>query len=161
MISRCVCFTTDAGYLFPTLLSAIQARAHSDKALADCIIIQFGELGAADGLFHQVCKDKGILLIQAGVEHLHGFSAMYARLFLDELLPSRYADILYLDGDIQIGRSLNDLIAWNLAPGKCFAAVADPLAIELQQGSGRSEEISRYFHDLGVTSSPASPYFNS
>jgi lipopolysaccharide biosynthesis glycosyltransferase len=147
--------------LFPTVLSAIQARAHSDEALADCIIIQFGVPGALDAVFQQICREKGIQLIQAGAEHLHGFSAMYARLFLNELLPMQYRDILYLDGDIQIGRSLNALIAWDLPPGKAFAAVADPLAIELQLGNGRAAEISRYFENLAVTSSPASPYFNS
>ncbi len=161
MISRCICFTTDSGYLFPTMLSAIQARAQSDEATVDCIIIIFGELTVANSVFQSICREKNILLIEVSAEHLQGFTAMYARLFLDELLPSQYTEILYLDGDIQIRGSLNDLIAWDLPAGKAFAAVADPLAIELQQASRRTPEISRYMAGLGVTSSPALPYFNS
>jgi lipopolysaccharide biosynthesis glycosyltransferase len=161
MISRCVCFTTDSGYLFPTVLSAIQARAQTDANLADIVIIQFGASAAADAALHQVCRDKNIVLILPDMALLQGFTTMYARLFLDEILPAQYQDILYLDGDIQIRLPLDEIIRRDLAPGNAFAAVADPLAIEVQQNSRRAPEILSYFENLGVKSSPELPYFNS
>lgn len=161
MNNRCVCFTTDAGYLFPTLLSAIQAREHLSTNIADVVVILFAQDEMFDKAFAQVCFDKSVLLMVVDNSALRGLTAMYGRLFLNELLPAHYTDILYLDGDVQICASLDAVLTRKLRDGNAFAAVADPMAIEVRQKNSRGVEIHDYFQGLGITSSPEQPYFNS
>jgi lipopolysaccharide biosynthesis glycosyltransferase len=159
MNTRCVCFTTDLGYLFPTLLSAIQAREALDST-ADVVVILFNSGAAVEEVFGQVCAAKNIEFLTRPLDVLEDFSAMYARLFLCELLPSHYAHILYIDGDVQIRDSLNPLMSWRPAGPETFCAVADPMAVALHNDAER-QDIRAYFESLGVESSPRRPYFNS
>jgi lipopolysaccharide biosynthesis glycosyltransferase len=159
MNHACVCFTTDMGYMFPSLLSAVQARERLDPAHGDVIIVLVSEAGV-DELFFEICRQKGIILIIAPPEMLRGHNSMYARLFLDEMLPAQYSRILYIDGDVQIVAPLDGLIALPLAPG-ALAAAADPMCIEAERDSPQARRFNAYFASLGVKNSPATPYFNS
>ena len=105
----CACFITDLGYMFPSLLSAIQARQNLAK-IADVVIILFTKDGKVDDLFHEICRQKEIILITANLAVLQSHAPMFARLFLDTLLPEVYSRILYIDGDVQITACLNDLV---------------------------------------------------
>jgi lipopolysaccharide biosynthesis glycosyltransferase len=159
MNTRCVCFTTDLGYLFPTLLSAVQARKNLDES-ADVIIILFWTGATVAQVFQDVCATQNIIFLIRSPQILQGFTTMYARLFLCELLPVQYAHILYVDGDVQIAGSLNPVIAWRPVGPEVFCAVADPMAVELIHDETR-QDIRGYFESLGVKSSPRRPYFNS
>jgi lipopolysaccharide biosynthesis glycosyltransferase len=86
---------------------------------------------------------------------------MYARLFLTEILPEKYKRVLYIDGDVQIGESLNELIRAELPDHHAFAAVPDPLSILLHEAKGKFPKVESYFKGLGVENSPTRPYFNS
>jgi lipopolysaccharide biosynthesis glycosyltransferase len=158
-VKRCVCFTTDLGYLFPTLLSAIQARKFAGRDVADVVIILFDAGDYAD-LVLEICREEHIVPILAGSSILGEHTAMYARLFMDELLPAQYERILYVDGDVQIRLSLDELLQLDLA-GKWFSAVADPMAVLLHQGDKQAGQIADYFGSLGVKSELTTPYFNS
>ncbi len=158
-VKRCVCFTTDFGYLFPTLLSAVQARQFVGLGVAEVVIILF-DGGAHSGLFLDICERERIVPILAGSASLGGHPAMYARLFLNSLLPSDYTRILYVDGDVQIMRPLDELLQMNLKE-KSFSAAADPMAVLVHQGGKRAAGILTYFASLGVESTLTTPYFNS
>lgn len=158
-VKRCVCFTTDLGYLFPTLLSAAQARKLVRADVADIVIILF-DVGDYAGLVRELCEKENIVPVMASSSILGGHSAMYARLFLDELLPPTYERVLYVDGDVQIVLPLDELIMADLE-GKSFSAVADPMSVAFEKGDKQDVKISDYFGSLGVTSSPETPYFNS
>lgn len=161
MINRCACFLTDLGYLFPSLLCAIQARKFLDRETADVVIILFGTTPETTALFSRICEQNQIILICADQEILEGYSTLFARLFLSQILPEKYQRVLYLDGDIQIGDSLNELIRTEL-PANCdFAAAADPMAIELYESKSDHPKIQSYFESIGVKSTPDRPYFNS
>ena len=58
MVQNCICFTTDAGYLFPTLVAAIQARAHSSRELADVAVYCIGPESAETETFAEVCAEE-------------------------------------------------------------------------------------------------------
>jgi lipopolysaccharide biosynthesis glycosyltransferase len=161
MPDRCACFLTDLGYLFPALLCAIQARNFLERDTADVVIILFDSTAQTTELFSRICEQNGIILICADREILKGYSAMYARLFLTRILPDKYQRILYLDGDIQITGSLDALIQKALPANCSFAAVPDPMAIELHVSKGEHPVIKPYFDGIGVKSSLARPYFNS
>ena len=155
----CACFITDLGYMFPSLLSAIQARQNLAK-IADVVIILFTKDGKADDLFHEICQQKEIILITANLAVLQSHTPMFARLFLDTLLPEVYSRILYIDGDVQITACLNDLVQSQF-PDDAFLAVADPMAIVADEANAEAKQIAVYFETLGVKNSPATPYFNS
>ncbi len=161
MIDRCACFITDTGYLFPTVLAATQARKFLDREIADVVIILFDTPPEKAELIAKICERNQIILICVSDEILQGYNAMYARLFLTELLPAKYKRVLYMDGDIQITGSLNDLIQTELPGDSDFAAVPDPMAIELYEAKSGDPKIQSYFEGIGVNSSPARPYFNS
>ncbi len=161
MTDRCACFLTDRGYLFPTVLAAIQARKFLDPDVSDVVIILFDAQPEHADLLAEICEQNQILLLCPDNELLQGYSAMYARLFLAQLLPVKYRRVLYMDGDIQITGSLNDFIRTEL-PANCdFAAAPDPMAIELAEAKSGDPKIQSYFDGIGITSSPAKPYFNS
>lgn len=161
MPNRCACFFTDLGYLFPALLCAIQTRKYLERETADVVIILFDSTPQTTELFSRICEQNGIILICADRQILEGYSAMFARLFLSRLLPDNYQRVLYLDGDIQITGSLNALIQIALPENCDFAAVPDPMALELHVSKGEHRVIQSYFDGIGVKSSPARPYFNS
>jgi lipopolysaccharide biosynthesis glycosyltransferase len=161
MVNPCACFITDAGYLFPTVLAATQARKFLDREIADVVIILFDSVPETAELITKICEQNEIILICFSNEILQGYNAMYARLFLTELLPAEYKRVLYMDGDIQITGSLNQLIQTELPGGCDFAAVPDPMAIELYEAKSGDPRIQSYFEGIGVNSSLARPYFNS
>ena len=156
----CACFITDLGYMFPSLLSAIQARQNLDADIADVVIILFTKDGQVDDLFHEICRQKAIILIAADLSVLQSHTPMFARLFLDTLLPEVYSRILYIDGDVQVTACLNDLVQSQF-PDDAFLAVADPMAIVADEANPEAKQIAMYFDRLGVKNSPATPYFNS
>ena len=161
MISRCACFLTDLGYLFPSLLCAVQARKFLDPESTDVIIVLFDSTSQTTELFSNICRQNGIILICADREILGGHSAMYARLFLSQILPEPYQRILYLDGDMQIGDSLNTLIQTELPENCDFAAAPDPMAIQLHESKSDHPNIQRYFDGIGIKNTPERPYLNS
>jgi lipopolysaccharide biosynthesis glycosyltransferase len=160
MNRACACFTTDLGYMFPSLLSAIQARQNLDARTTDVVIILFRAAETNDDLFIEICRQKQIILITSDLDVLQSHTAVYARLFLDALLPEAYSRILYIDGDVQINAGLNELIQTEL-PGDSFSAVADPMCIVADQAGSEGRQITAYFDRLGVRNSPSTPYFNS
>jgi lipopolysaccharide biosynthesis glycosyltransferase len=160
MNDACACFTTDLGYMFPSLLSAIQARKHLDADKCDVVIILFTRGEVVDDVFNAACRQKGIVLITADLGELQGHTTMYARLFLNKLLPPAYTRILYIDGDVQITASLNPLIQADL-PEDRFSAVADPMCVTADQAIPEAEAVKAYFRSLNVQNTLATPYFNS
>jgi lipopolysaccharide biosynthesis glycosyltransferase len=92
----------------------------------------------------------------AALEHLPvrgKFPAIvYARLFLDRLLPAEVERVLYLDCDTMVRRHLDVLYDTDLA-GKALAAVADPYHDGIKLG--------RDIRDKKSPFDAADPYFNS
>ena len=122
----CVCYMANQGYLFQSLVSAIQARVFSPP---DCDIIIYDltkEPGEESRRIARVCAIKGILYIWADPGFLGDLHIMNARLFLDQLLPVEYNEILYLDGDTQVVGDLTPLLSFQPQPGG-LCAVRDPM----------------------------------
>lgn len=122
----CVCYMANQGYLFQSLVSAIQARAFSPP---DCDIILYDLTdiqGEESRSIQRVCEIKGIEYKWVHPSFLGGLHIMNARLFLDQLLPENYVEILYLDGDTQIVGDLGPLLTFQPQAGG-FCAVRDPM----------------------------------
>lgn len=151
--NRCACYTTNDGYLLPTVISALQARQHSG-AEVDVVICHIGRVGPAAEAAAAVCAAEriGFLSVDAdAIDHKH---VMFARLFLDRILPDRYRRVLYLDGDTQIAGSLAPLLDAAPPPGGLLAA-PDPMILTMERLKGRRA----YLDDIGL--GRAGFYFNS
>lgn len=122
----CVCYIANKGYLFQSLVSAIQARRFAPE---DCSIFLFDlsrEQGDESRRIADVCRAKGIDYVWHAPDFLGGLHIMNARMFLDQMLPSDYGEILYLDGDTQIVADLTPLLAFQPQDGR-LCAVRDPM----------------------------------
>ena len=160
MPSCCVLFTTDQTYLFPTLVSAIQARAHAGADKADVAIFAFGLERDAERDFAPLCAREGILFFTVGIQVLDGASAMLARLFLNRFVPSHYSQYIYLDGDVQIVASIDPLIDCQLESGT-FMATNDPMTFMLGESGGDARSFAGNMAAIGLNEIQARSYFNT
>lgn len=152
--------TTDEAYLFPTLVAAIQARKHASPDAADILICHFGLTSHTEAIFGPICADSGIGLLFVAPATIEQASPMMSRLFLDRFIPARYTQFLYMDGDIQISRSLDPLIAAVVDPG-CFLAVNDPMTFLLGDPGPLSRDLGAHLAGIGLTPGEAGRYFNT
>ena len=156
----CIAYTCDPAYLFPTLVSACQARAHASHDLADVIIFGFGLDSSTLDLVSPICASEHVELLPVASEVIENAPTMHARLFLDRFAPPQYTRFLYMDGDVQITGSLNPLIQIHVPPGR-FLAANDPLTFQIDDGSRQSRLLARHLQSLGFAEEQAHLYFNS
>ncbi len=159
-VQTCVCYCTDQSYLFPTLVSALQARAHAAADIADIIIVCFDVDAVTFSIAGSICKKNNIIIFSRSRSDIDGASAMLGRLYLDEILPENYRNILYVDGDTQIKYCLNELLSCP-PPKEHFFASADPMVFLLEDDSREGEGVREHFVDIGLTSQKSTLYFNT
>ena len=164
MISRspacCIVFTTDSQYLFPTLVSAIQARRHASPHKAEVIIFCVDLDEEARTVFAPICARENVGLLSIPGSVIEGQTAMLARLFLNRFVPAQYTQYLYLDGDVQIHSSLDPLIDSEVPPGH-FMAANDPITFLLADQGRFSRELAAHMRSLNLTERQSLRYFNS
>lgn len=160
MPSCCICYTTDPGYILPTLMSARQARQFSSATKSDVAIFSIGGDHDLARVLGPICAAERIHLIPVKPRDIEGAGAMLARLFLDRLAPPGYDQLLYLDGDIQITGSLDPLLDCDV-PKRHFMAVTDPMSFSLGGRSRQDRELADYFTEIGIPAERERHYFNS
>ena len=156
----CIVFTADSQYLFPTLVSAMQARRHASPDRADVILFCVDLDTATRAVFAPICDREHIDLRTVRSHMIEGQTAMLARLFLNRFVPARYTQYLYLDGDVQIHSSLDPLIDAEVHPGH-FMAANDPSTFLLAEQGKFSRELAAHMASLGLSKQQALGYFNS
>jgi lipopolysaccharide biosynthesis glycosyltransferase len=160
MPSCCICYTTDPMYLFPTFVSAIQARTFSSLEKADVIIFCADLDNETEKVFGPLCARENIGLVSITRDIIEGQTAMLARLFLNRLVPDQYTHYLYLDGDVHIKASLDPLIDAEVPSGH-FLAANDPITFLLADNRPQSRNLSEHLSSIGLTRGEALSYFNS
>ncbi len=160
MSNRCICYTTDPGYLFPTFVSAMQARRHAPTHIADVAIFSIGVPAQQEAAFAHASAQEGIRFLSVPSKHLDGASAMLARLFLDRIVPADYDQLLYIDGDTQITNTLVPLLQAQVPPGH-FCAASDPMTFSLQSSNRSDQQLINYFSSIGLNATKQRTYFNS
>lgn len=124
-MKSCVCYVIDDNYLFPTLVSAIQARKNVPASLADVIIACICEKHDKGHIAEEVASKFGVQILYVTPAQIQNMHPMYGRLFIGDFLPADYDRIVYIDGDTQINGSLAPLFDIRLEP-HTFLAVRDP-----------------------------------
>lgn len=156
----CIVFTTDHGYLFPTLVGAIQARRYSSADSADVLIFGFGVNSVASETVTEVCEAENITFLPVERGAIDDATPMMARLFLNRFVPESYNQYLYLDGDVQVCGSLDPLLNAHVRPGE-FLAVNDPMTFLIKDYGGEDRKADDYISSLGLNQRQNSRYFNS
>ncbi len=156
----CIVYTADRSYLFPSLVSAMQARAHAPAGAADVIIIGIDIDDRARKDFSAICDAEDIRFMTVSGSAIDGGSAMMARLFLDRLLPDDYAHILYIDGDTQVTGPLDALLASPPAPGM-FLAANDPMTFTLSGDRSDKRAFVSHAASIGLNDRQMQSYFNT
>jgi hypothetical protein len=160
MPACCICYTTDPAYLFPTFVSALQARRQSSALKADVLIFSFGSDSEAEDQFGRACAAEGITLLSVPMDAIDGAAVMLARLFLTRFAPTQYEHFLYIDGDTQVRGSLDPLIDAQVPPGQ-FMAANDPMTFALPGNGALSRDVRQHFSALGISLHEACNYFNT
>ncbi len=155
----CLCYTTDASYALPTLLSATQAKENLPSHI-DVVVLIVGATSTemADLIPAHAAAD--IILVDVPCDAVDGLSIQFARHFLDRLLDQRYRRVVHLDGDTHILGSLNSLLETDIAPGRLLA-VPDPLALLATTDGFFWRDHRQRFSEIGLGSEAARRYANT
>ncbi|NHO32695.1 glycosyltransferase family 8 protein [Acetobacter fallax] len=160
MAKVCVCYTTDTGYLFPSFVSALQARRNSSPDNADVLLAGFDLAPEAEHLFAEACRQSGILFAAHRQADIGDAPAMLGRLFLADLLPTQYDRLLYIDGDTQITGSLDPLLTTPVPAGKFYAA-NDPMTFFIDENDELARDLRAHLTSIGLSPADSKRYFNS
>jgi lipopolysaccharide biosynthesis glycosyltransferase len=158
MATACVCYVVDEGYLFPTLVSAIQARQFTSSA-AEVVIACIGPMSPRAARIGEIAQAHGIELINAPSAAIDDMHVMFGRLFVDRFLPARFKRVIYIDGDTQIAGSLDPLVE-AVIPQGAFLACRDPSSLFADLSPARRARLTEHHHQLGL-SGVRGEYFNS
>jgi lipopolysaccharide biosynthesis glycosyltransferase len=159
MSRHAVCYTATAGYLFQTVLSALQARSFLDPTVGVYVCF-IGEESDEQRRFRDICEQNQISLLTAPLAAIDGLPASYARLFLDRLLPAEVEQILYLDGDTQVVADINPL-ARATPPAGGALAVRDPMVFTRVAHTALGRQIDDQWERSGIPAGVRLNYINS
>jgi lipopolysaccharide biosynthesis glycosyltransferase len=160
MTRHAVCYTATAGYLFQTVLSALQARSFTGKGISVCVCYLGDDKSDELYKFGQICKDNDIEIISAPLSLIDGLNPQYARLFLDKLLPPSVEEILYLDGDTQIVQDITALVEAT-PPADGALAVRDPMVFIRRTDATFRRKIDAWWDSSGMPDDVRGDYVNS
>jgi lipopolysaccharide biosynthesis glycosyltransferase len=169
---QCVVLLCDEGYLFPSSVCAKQARMHAPSTADVVIFLETKELtderrrilelatGATVRKIPDWLIKKLDQSVPAGFFLTHVNRAALFRLFVAQILEKSYERIVYLDGDIQVRRSLKPLIETTIPEGN-VGVVPDWVAFHSDHGWPHVEANRKYMNGLEFSPEHWKSYFNS
>jgi lipopolysaccharide biosynthesis glycosyltransferase len=159
-MNACVFYAVDEHYLFPTLLSALQARGHVSREVADVNIYCIGHDSAVTDTYAAICQSRNVGFKTVDPAVLQGMHVICAEQFLEDFVEPRYQQLLYLDGDTQIAGSLDDLMRLPLEAGT-FMAARDAMVLAFSRPGPERTKHRTYMESIGIVGEAQNQYFNS
>lgn len=156
-MSGAVCYIATDGYLFQTVVSALQARRHTRAPVHVCHL--GGPSSAEVDLFGAVCEENGVVFSSTSRDLIEGQHPVFSRFYVDQLLPSTIDHALYMDGDTQVVGDLNPLIELE-SPGRILAA-RDPMVLIEKVHPALSKKINAWWDTAGITPGTRADYVNA
>ena len=161
--TRAIFFTTDYGFLVPTLVAAQQVQKQSDVTeIADVLVYLVDvsedatkEISSAfpDIKFFNISSERYELPEGATFHLTHVPRSTLARLAVASDLPEQYEHLVYLDGDVQVVGSILPLVRHDVADGSILAS-CDRLYIVWPEKRKHVDKLHTYLTQLGM----ADPY---
>ena len=171
-----VCLTSDENYLFPALVAASQARVAAPGEDIDIFVMAMGLTDEATEKYSRIAEKYQVKFIHVGRTLFGGQSdnafvdalfkkskftfGVLGRLFLDDVLPPEYDQILYIDGDIKIEGSLSELVRAP-TPDGCFLAAPDPKIFWINDDTPEAATERAYMEGIGIGPDRYHDYFNA
>ena len=173
MNDRLVFFSTDKGFLVPTLTAALQvASQDAVTSVADIIVFLVNFAPLQSSQIRNAFAGTKLIFLDLDLSTLLPSSSNFfhqthvpittmARLFTFHGIPSQYEHIVYLDGDIQVVGDLSPLVSFDVRPGMILAANDQVFLCEARFGAaGRFwKTLRHYLADLQLDDPKA--YFNA
>ena len=164
-----VVLTTDSRFLVPTIGSAVAARMHISNPLVDVVIYVIDASDSALSDISAVAAEYRIAVKAAPISEIaqipldtfnktHVPISTLARLWLDDILESHYSKFLYIDGDVDICKSLDPLLALPIPKFGFLAAPDVPLFRWREKGQNSRKNLT-YLAGIGVVQ--PNTYFNA
>jgi lipopolysaccharide biosynthesis glycosyltransferase len=169
MASKAICYVTDIGYLFPSIVSAISIRRHTG---AEDVQVYIFALDVDDETIAAARKKLG----GEGLEFVHLKSSLFSgfdkanfnqthvpiaslgRFFIEDMLPPSTTEVIYIDGDTLGIQDLKPLIDAVVPEGR-FLAAEDISSFCRNDISPFGQAIKSYFQGIGVGAERG--YFNA
>lgn len=167
---KAVLFTTDYGFLIPTVVAALQVSAHVKSDVnVDILIFLVDFLEEELNELNYNFSTNGIKFIKIDSSMYDDPNSYYhsshiprsalARLCLGEKIPAQYESLIYFDGDVQIVGDISPLLKWEVRPGYILAGLDQGLLEDGEPRSTTSKWYASYTSGLGLKKSLE--YFNS
>jgi lipopolysaccharide biosynthesis glycosyltransferase len=132
VINTVVSFVTDNGYLVPSLVAAKQLLERKIHEIADIIIYtvdvdnnlidQLSNYSGNNHIRFEPLTSKRFVPPEGTVfRKSHISVTALARLCLHEVVPAKYENIVYLDGDVQIADDISQLVRFRVPDQKILA----------------------------------------
>jgi lipopolysaccharide biosynthesis glycosyltransferase len=169
---QCIVLLCDEGYLFPSLVCAKQAREHAPTSADVVVFLETDRLTPERQKVFETVSGAAVRVIPAWLTELldrsvpkdffktHVNRAALFRMFVARLLEDRYERIVYLDGDIQVRRSLDELLTIPLLEGT-VGVVPDWVALHSVDGMPHAAANRTYMAGLDFSPEQWGSYFNS
>lgn len=171
-----ICLVADEGYVVPSLVAGSQARVACPSADTDVFLFAMDVAERNKDVYRAIAAERNIQFVTVNRTVFGGrddnsfldeffsnsiftFGAL-GRLFLDAMLPEGYDQILYMDGDIQLNGSIEELVHCSVPDGT-FLAVPDPKVFSITNDSDLAQRQRAYMHGLGLRDDELTDYFNS
>jgi lipopolysaccharide biosynthesis glycosyltransferase len=162
MTRHAVCYIASDGYLFQTVVSALQARAnlHESAAVYVISLVTSEEVSAEQQLFADICETNGVVFRREPMALMEGFSPTYGRLFVDRFLPDEIEEILYLDGDTQITGPIDELM-FAEPPVSGAIGVRDPMVFIQASVASLGTKIDSWWDQSELSEQIRARYINA
>jgi lipopolysaccharide biosynthesis glycosyltransferase len=141
------------------LLAATQARRHTSPDVA-AVSVFFMHDGTGAEQYRRYFAEASVEFVAVDRSRIDAMSMYSARLFLDDFLDGGYSEILYMDADVQVVASLDELAGVELPKGK-FLAARDPFVVCRDWDAARLKDIRSYYAGIGIEGEKLENYFNS
>jgi lipopolysaccharide biosynthesis glycosyltransferase len=170
MPKRAICYVTDTGFLFPSLVSikTLHEKSQLDDASIYLFLVDIDE--DTTELVKHATKRYHLRTISMKSSELFGgidltdFNKTHvpvttlARFFVEPHLPLDVEEIIYIDGDTLITGNLDELIQTKLPSGR-FLAAEDISSFCRHDYSNYGRVVREYFKGIGITEKYG--YFNA
>jgi lipopolysaccharide biosynthesis glycosyltransferase len=170
MKSDCaVCYVTDRGFLFPTVVSCLSLRefwkpdqgdifvflVDSDHSYTEFLTEQFLDYGIQFRSINSKLYDR---FDERNWNKTHVPKSALGRFLIGNLIPDRYRRLLYLDGDTIVAKDPSTLLAYDPEPNY-VAAAEDISYFSRRDLTAYGRFVRGYFRGIGVDGTHG--YFNS
>lgn len=168
--NRAIFFTTDRGFLVPTLVAATQVLNQPDvRAIADIFVFLVGFSEPEANEIRREFRDQPIIFQtsspsrysmpdEAVFRKTHVPPSALARLTVGRNIPEHYKHLTYFDGDIQIVGSILDLIRFDVPEGLILGATDRPY-VKIPENDASARTTRDYLKCIGIKD--PRDYFNS